>query len=203
MHLVDMTDWQKIREANPSAAVPVVCDAWTTWWHHSLLPWFSFAQGRGKGQRHRETGAFHIIPFLLEDFECFFEACPKQHRWPAYFPARAGRCRDKKLAWFPFCNFRPCFLFWRYCFSTKFYLFRISQISFTWCFWCQAIMTWWRQTCEPTLERWWISALPTGVASEIHGVFGTQLSWCIKWPVDTYMSRETAKIGLWGGMKAF
>lgn len=100
MYLVDMTDWQKIREANPSAAVPVVCDAWTTWWHHSLLPWFSFAQGRGKGQRHRETGAFHIIPFLLEDFECFFEACPKQHRWPAYFPARAGRCRDIKLAWY-------------------------------------------------------------------------------------------------------
>lgn len=71
MYLVDITDWQKIREANPSAAVPVVCDAWTTWWHHSLLPWFSFAQGRGKGQRHCETGAFHIIPFLLEDFGCF------------------------------------------------------------------------------------------------------------------------------------
>lgn len=30
----------------------------------------------------------------------FFEACPKQHRWPAYFPARAGRCRDIKLAWY-------------------------------------------------------------------------------------------------------
>ena len=71
MYLVDITDWQKIREANPSAAVPVVCDAWTTWWHHSLLPWFSFAQGRGKGQRHCETGAFHIIPFLLENFGCF------------------------------------------------------------------------------------------------------------------------------------
>ena len=44
-------------------------------------------QGRTKRQEHSIFGFF-------------FEACPKQHRWPAYFPARAGRCRDIKLAWY-------------------------------------------------------------------------------------------------------
>ena len=160
------------------------------------------AGAKGKGTvRQEHSISFHFYWKILDVFWGVSKAAPLASLFPS--SCRQMQRHQTSLVHWYILQFPTLFPFWRYCFSTKFYLFRISQIGFTWCFWCQAIMTWWRQTCEPTSERWWISALPTGVASEIHGVFGTQLSWCIKWPVDTYMSRETAKIGLWGGMKAF
>ena len=174
MYLVDMTDWQKIREANPSAAVPVVCDALDNVMTSFPSTMVFVCTRQGQRARHCETGAFHIIPISIGRFWMFFEACPKQHPLASLFPSscrQMQRHQTSLVQWY-ILQFPTLVSFLEVLFFQRsFTCFGSAKSASPWCFWCQAIMTWWRQTCEPTLERWWISALPTGVVSEIHGVF--------------------------------